>query len=184
MKNKKFKLFASLTSLVMVVAVMAVGVWAASGASITTTAKVTFTASGFTATEFTATLSGADTSAATNATYTNSKAIGAGQEIALDDWTIGTISFTDETTAIEFTFTLSGITVPAGYKLVPTVTMEDATNITKVISNGDTVSASESAAVTGQSITSTVTLNIADVGQKVDANISITVDYDLQTLGA
>ena len=41
MKNKKFKLFASLTSLVMVVAVMAVGVWAA---TTTASAKITGTA--------------------------------------------------------------------------------------------------------------------------------------------
>ena len=42
MKNKKFKLFASLTSLVMVVAVMAVGVWAATTSA---TATINATAS-------------------------------------------------------------------------------------------------------------------------------------------
>ena len=46
MKNKKFKLFASLTSLVMVVAVMAVGVWAATSAQAGITGKVNFTATG------------------------------------------------------------------------------------------------------------------------------------------
>ena len=47
MKNKKFKLFASLTSLVMVVAVMAVGVWAATTASVGITTTASFSASGF-----------------------------------------------------------------------------------------------------------------------------------------
>ena len=42
MKNKKFKLFASLTSLVMVVAVMAVGVWAATSASVGITGKISY----------------------------------------------------------------------------------------------------------------------------------------------
>ena len=46
MKNKKFKLFASLTSLVMVVAVMAVGVWAATSAQASITGKVSFSATG------------------------------------------------------------------------------------------------------------------------------------------
>ncbi|MBQ4535440.1 MAG: hypothetical protein IJA22_01290 [Clostridia bacterium] len=46
MKNKKFKLFASLTSLVMVVAVMAVGVWAATTASGKITGTVSFNATG------------------------------------------------------------------------------------------------------------------------------------------
>ena len=50
MKNKKFKLFASLTSLVMVVAVMAVGVWAATSAKLTITTTASFSASGIDAT--------------------------------------------------------------------------------------------------------------------------------------
>ena len=50
MKNKKFKLFASLTSLVMVVAVMAVGVWAATQAKVTIGATATFSATGIAAT--------------------------------------------------------------------------------------------------------------------------------------
>ena len=50
MKNKKFKLFASLTSLVMVVAVMAVGVWAATQASVTAQGTASFNAVGIAAT--------------------------------------------------------------------------------------------------------------------------------------
>lgn len=46
MKNKKFKLFASLTSLVMVVAVMAVGVWAATSATAQVSGKASFSATG------------------------------------------------------------------------------------------------------------------------------------------
>ena len=45
MKNKKFKLFASLTSLVMVVAVMAVGVWAAQKSTANVTGTLSFTTS-------------------------------------------------------------------------------------------------------------------------------------------
>ena len=46
MKKRKIKLLASLTSLVLVVAVMAVGVWAASTATVNITGNVTYTASG------------------------------------------------------------------------------------------------------------------------------------------
>ena len=46
MKKRKFKLFASLTSLVLVVAVMAVGVWAASSATATISGTVGLTAVG------------------------------------------------------------------------------------------------------------------------------------------
>jgi len=49
MKNKKFKLFASLTSLVMVVAVMAVGVWAATNAKVTATGTASFSVAGIAA---------------------------------------------------------------------------------------------------------------------------------------
>ena len=46
MKKRKIKLLASLTSLVLVVAVMAVGVWAASNATVNITGNVSYTASG------------------------------------------------------------------------------------------------------------------------------------------
>ncbi len=46
MKKRKIKLLASLTSLVLVVAVMAVGVWAASSATVNITGNVSYTASG------------------------------------------------------------------------------------------------------------------------------------------
>ncbi len=46
MKKRKIKLFASLTSLVLVVAVMAVGVWAASNATVNITGNVSYTANG------------------------------------------------------------------------------------------------------------------------------------------
>ena len=46
MKKRKFKLLASITSLVLVVAVMAIGVWAATQQAVNVTTNVTFTASG------------------------------------------------------------------------------------------------------------------------------------------
>ena len=46
MKKRKIKLLASLTSLVLVVAVMAVGVWAASTASVSITGNVSYTTDG------------------------------------------------------------------------------------------------------------------------------------------
>ena len=46
MKKRKFKLFASLTSLVLVVAVMAVGVWAATAATVTITGTVSYATQG------------------------------------------------------------------------------------------------------------------------------------------
>ena len=46
MKKRKIKLLASLTSLVLVVAVMAVGVWAASSATVNITGNVSYNASG------------------------------------------------------------------------------------------------------------------------------------------
>lgn len=46
MKKRKIKLLASLTSLVLVVAVMAVGVWAASSATVNITGNVSYNAKG------------------------------------------------------------------------------------------------------------------------------------------
>ena len=46
MKKRKFKLFASLTSLVLVVAVMAVGVWAATAATVTINGTVSYATQG------------------------------------------------------------------------------------------------------------------------------------------
>ena len=43
MKNKKFKLFASLTSLVMVVALMGVGIWASANPNINVSSNINFT---------------------------------------------------------------------------------------------------------------------------------------------
>lgn len=97
MKKRKFKLLASLTSLVLVVAVMAVGVWAAVQHNVTITSNVGFTANG---------ISGVLTAGVTGTTGAGVYDQDGSDTFSITDdlfgtWAIGSIVFVpDETTGI------------------------------------------------------------------------------------
>ena len=125
MKNKKFKLFASLTSLVMVVAVMAVGVWAATTASVGVTGTVKMTAGKqVVATVDVGTLSATNTAGdelTVTATTADPTAVEfKGGEDAAEDENKGTLAYgdititgmQDFTSAVTITYT---ITITNGY---------------------------------------------------------------------
>ena len=167
MKNKKFKLFASLTSLVMVVAVMAVGVWAATQASLTVNTSVSFSASGFTGT-FSANYKNGDNPAVE---YENAGAktvaIVAGGEQTIPQWDITQLPFAATGDKdIVFTFTMADISAESAVSatlsvkvgtedaVTATTTEVGSTNIGVTIDNG-------TSAATG-TITSKVTLSVVD----------------------
>ena len=164
MKNKKFKLFASLTSLVMVVAVMAVGVWAATSASVHLKGTV-----GFTATGFTATLNGTVAGAGSVDPMTEA-AIGGANTVAIPEWTLNGLTFADPSVDIVITLTLSDIVVATGYEVQATVTglPQSVANMTAT-SNTQTV---ESNLVT------TITFHVETPTASVaTTNFDITVQY-------
>ena len=184
MKNKKFKLFASLTSLVMVVAVMAVGVWAATGATVGVTSKVSFTATeGFIGT-ITGTITGAATGAVNNAEiatidYTTGNA-------TTPSWDIGELSFAAPNAAgvvasIVYQVELNVTALEAGKKVTAAVTMADGWagsgttftngNLKAVISNGEQLTS------TG-TITTTVTVTVANALVEISkADVNFNVAY-------
>ena len=92
MKKRKFKLFASLTSLVLVVAVMAVGVWAASSATATISGTVGLTAVG----NVNATIQAAEGTKSNVATATglNTAAVSIATSANSGELALGTISLT------------------------------------------------------------------------------------------
>ena len=90
MSNRKSKLFASLVSLALVIAVLAVGVWAATTQSINVTTTISFSATGVSGT-VSATLEGV----ATTQYYNTTNAAGgtaiafSPSSAALENWTLG-----------------------------------------------------------------------------------------------
>ena len=90
MSNRKSKLFASLVSLALVIAVLAVGVWAATSQSINVTTTISFSATGVSGT-ISATLEGVETTQYYNSTNaTGGTAIAFSPSSAeLANWTLG-----------------------------------------------------------------------------------------------
>ena len=144
MKNKKFKLFASLTSLVMVVAVMAVGVWAATSATVNVTGTASFSATGIAGTISATANDGAqingkttdtlltanmtDVEVTENATITYSINAGADSLIKADDVAANTFTViytitNTGSTALKYTVTVDNDEVPAtGVYMVASIT--------------------------------------------------------------
>ncbi|MDD4816304.1 MAG: hypothetical protein PHQ62_04175 [Clostridia bacterium] len=90
MGNRKIKLLASITSLILVFAVMAVGIWAAAGQTVNVTTSVSFTATGVSGT-----MQGTLTGVGGVTQYYNSTSSVAGPaytfspDETLTDWTLG-----------------------------------------------------------------------------------------------
>ena len=112
MKKRKIKLLASLTSLVLVVAVMAVGVWAASTATVNITGSVTYSAQG----NVKATIAGShEVTGATNVLDTIDSVVFDGEEatgantgtLAVGDITLTVAEGTSADTAITYTLTIT-----------------------------------------------------------------------------
>ena len=144
MKNKKFKLFASLTSLVMVVAVMAVGVWAATQASVSVTGSASFSATGIAGTISATATGGATINSQTTATIltadmddvtveedaTIAYSLNAGSDSLITEADVTTNTFTvtytitnTGSTALKYTVTVENDEVPtAGVYMVASIT--------------------------------------------------------------
>lgn len=105
--KKNFKLFSTIASLCLAVALMAFGVWAATSVSLGVTSKVKFTVSDvFVDITGKATLGGEDVaSAAFTATSYTDKVANA--ELNNKTWEIGTIAFTSEKDVIVYTLEIS-----------------------------------------------------------------------------
>ena len=112
MKKRKIKLLASLTSLVLVVAVMAVGVWAASAATVSITGSVTYNAQG----NVKATIAGShevtgaidDLGDITSVVFDGTEATGANTgSLAAGDITLKVAEGTSADTAITYTLTIT-----------------------------------------------------------------------------
>ena len=182
MKNKKFKLFASLTSLVMVVAVMAVGVWAATQASVGVNTKVSFTATGFTGTVSIAYTNNATSSAETGTSDTYN--IGAANNAQTWDLSQTTIAFagTGEK-AIEFTFTLTVASIAQGNPNVGFAVKSGETDLTQA-TNGTNVLATVTEGVydaQSKKLVSTIALTIESIAEGVtNLPVSIVATYTAQ----
>lgn len=148
MNNRKSKLYASLVSLALVVAVMAVGVWAATTQSINVTTTISFSATGVSGT-ISATLEG---TAATQ--YYNTTNAAGGTAISfspssdeLADWTLGgttplAIGSTDGVANdVVYTFTITNSsTTDAMVVALNDLTVGNNLEIVSVTQDGATVS--------------------------------------------
>lgn len=104
--KKNFKLFSTIASLCLAVALMAFGVWAATSVSLGVTSKVKFTVSDvFVDITGKATLGGVQE----GATFTATSYAGTVANAKLDNetWAIGTIAFTSEQDVIVYTLEIS-----------------------------------------------------------------------------
>lgn len=105
--KKNFKLFSTIASLCLAVALMAFGVWAATSVSLGVTSKVSFTVSDvFVNITGKATLGGEDVASAafTATSYTGTVA---NAKLDNETWAIGTIAFTSEKDVIVYTLEIS-----------------------------------------------------------------------------
>ncbi len=105
--KKNFKLFSTIASLCLAVALMAFGVWAATSVSLGVTSKVSFTVSDvFVDITGKATLKGVDVASAafTATSYTGTVA---NAKLDNETWAIGTIAFTSEKDVIVYTLEIS-----------------------------------------------------------------------------
>lgn len=104
--KKNFKLFSTIASLCLAVALMAFGVWAATSVSLGVTSKVSFTVSDvFVNITGKATLGGVQEGETFTATsYTGTVA---NTELDNKTWEIGTIAFTSEKDVIVYTLEIS-----------------------------------------------------------------------------
>ena len=176
MKNKKFKLFASLTSLVMVVAVMAVGVWAAQTTTVGITGNVGFTAGANVIANVSAAIT-ADETLGNGVVVTNGTPAAvsfngdatANQGIAFDGLTITAGDTTDLTKAAKLIMTITVNNVNPGYQLKANITA--ATGFEKVTTTEQVTSAGNQTL----KLTLEYTTPVLTVGVDTDFSITVTL---------
>ena len=172
MKGKKFKLIASLTSLVMVLAVMSVGIWAATSASLSVTTKVSFTANGFTGT-----VAGSIANGTPSGTSSYSGEIPLGTA-SLSAWNIGTITLQEgKNCTVTIKLTVSQMT--SGKTITPTLSVKyGSTDVTSGSTYGTNlkITYSKGSAITAAgSITTTVTFAAASWTSSVATSENVTI---------
>lgn len=191
MKKRKIKLLASLTSLVLVVAVMAVGVWAASSATVNITGNVSYNAKG----NVSATVSVTDidgtsqseksvTIAPTATTSNNTESLSLGEDL-----TVKQVEGSTATATWSYTFTIkNNYTVAAeNTTLYAKVTLPEAGTNYTIAATVATPSVSEGAAQTytseteielaeNETATFVITLTVTDVAVSIgDADVGSSI---------
>lgn len=191
MKKRKIKLLASLTSLVLVVAVMAVGVWAASSATVKITGNVSYNAKGNVSATVSVTdidgTSQSDKSAtiaptATTSNNTESFSLGTGL-------TVKQVEGSDASATWSYTFTIkNNYTVPAenttlyakvtlpsagdNYSISATVKIPSVeSGVAKSYTTGTEITLAEN-----ETATFVITLKVTDVTASIsDANVGSSI---------
>ena len=194
MKKRKIKLLASLTSLVLVVAVMAVGVWAASSATVKITGNVSYTAKG----NVSATVSVTDidgssqsdqpdksvTIAPTATTSDNTKSISLGEDL-----TVKQVEGSETAATWSYTFTITNnyaekaenttlyakVTLPTAgtnYTIAATVAIPSVSEgAAQSYTSGTEITLAENATATF-----VITLTVTDVTASIDsANVGSSI---------
>ena len=164
MKNKKFKLFASLTSLVMVVAVMAVGVWAAASTTVGITGSLTFSASDVVRAQIAVTNLEYGNSASEDVTISDKTAtLDAGKtsgSIELAPISVGAATDAGQDVTVTYTITVkNNATATDAYdELTVVITSTEGKDLTAVITETTATNGTLSAGATG-TWTATITLD-------------------------
>ena len=171
MKNKKFKLFASLTSLVMVVAVMAVGVWAATNVTASVSGTVSYSSTGFTA-NYQVQKDGANVIATTPIGAANATPSATDVAVAFTTGEDGTVA------DVVLTFAMTGISIEEGNTINHTLTLDNAWTAVQgeenTYTNGNVQAVIASGSLQGTAINSTITFSVIDVSASVQ-NVSFTI---------
>lgn len=190
MKNRKFKLIASVLSLISVFAIMSVGVWAVAGQVVNVTTTVKFIATSVTG-KMTGTLTGAD-----QATYYyNSDNTNLGTpltfspSIALEDWVLGNAtelnidSVDGIPSNLVYTFTITNdSTTDAIVDSIDNLTVGNNLSIVSVTQDTNLVNPTEGSyklenIAPSASTTIIITIKVTDVGVSIaSANISFTIN--------
>ncbi len=194
MKKRKIKLLASLTSLVLVVAVMAVGVWAASSATVKITGNVSYNAKGnVSATIAVTDIDGSSQSdqpdksvtiAPTATTSDNTESISLGDSLTVEQvegsGTAATWSYTftiknNYAEAAENTTLYAKVTLPSAgdnYSISATVKIPSVeSGVAKSYTSGTEIILAENATATF-----VITLTVTDVAVSIDdADVGSTI---------
>ncbi len=168
--KKNFKLFSTIASLCLAVALMAFGVWAATSVSLGVTSKVSFTVSDvFVNITGKATLGGEDVASAafTATSYTGTVA---NTKLDNETWAIGTIAFTSEKDVIVYTLEISNAAKSGQVKVTVTDFAPKAiagTEVTAKVLVADAEQADDLAGeamtlAAGKKLTITVTRTLTD----------------------
>ena len=190
MKKRKIKLLASLTSLVLVVAVMAVGVWAASSATVNITGNVSYNAKGNVSATVSVTDIDGSSQSDKSVTIAPTEKTSEAKEISLgEDLTVKQVEGSTATAKWSYTFTIkNNYTVSAeNTTLYAKVTLPEAgTNYSisatvaiPSVSSGDPQSYTSEDEITlaeNENATFVITLTVTDVAVSIgSANVGSSI---------